>query len=57
MMVVHWGNTNSKHNHSTTAYLADNWDKISSDRRGSILALILIKILCFLPGSNLMSML
>ncbi|KAA8518213.1 hypothetical protein F0562_015687 [Nyssa sinensis] len=35
MMLVHWGNTNSKHNHSTTAYWADNWDKISSDRRGN----------------------
>ncbi|KAL1821056.1 hypothetical protein ACET3Z_015925 [Daucus carota] len=34
MMLVHWGNTNSKHNHSTTAYWADNWDKISPDRRG-----------------------
>ncbi|KAG2403424.1 glucuronoxylan glucuronosyltransferase [Vigna angularis] len=34
MMLVHWGNTNSKHNHSTTAYWADNWDKISSNRRG-----------------------
>ncbi|KRH33103.1 hypothetical protein GLYMA_10G099700v4 [Glycine max] len=34
MMLVHWGNTNTKHNHSTTAYWADNWDKISSDRRG-----------------------
>ncbi|TXG70461.1 hypothetical protein EZV62_005396 [Acer yangbiense] len=35
MMLVHWGNTNSKHNHSTTAYWADNWDKISSIRRGN----------------------
>ncbi|XP_058210081.1 uncharacterized protein LOC131322685 [Rhododendron vialii] len=35
MMLVHWGNTNSKHNHSTTAYWADNWDQISSDRRGN----------------------
>ncbi|PSS21155.1 Glucuronosyltransferase 47 A [Actinidia chinensis var. chinensis] len=35
MMLVHWGNTNSKHNHSTTAYWADNWDHISSDRRGN----------------------
>ncbi|KVH94734.1 Exostosin-like protein [Cynara cardunculus var. scolymus] len=35
MMLVHWGNTNSKHNHSTTAYWADNWDKISSDARGN----------------------
>ncbi|OMO63122.1 Exostosin-like protein [Corchorus capsularis] len=35
MMLVHWGNTNSKHNHSTTAYWADNWDKISPDRRGN----------------------
>ncbi|OIW12070.1 hypothetical protein TanjilG_15310 [Lupinus angustifolius] len=34
MMLVHWGNTNTKHNHSTTAYWADNWDKIPSDRRG-----------------------
>ncbi|KAM7265504.1 hypothetical protein ACFE04_003187 [Oxalis oulophora] len=34
MMLVHWGNTNSKHNHSTTAYWADNWDTISSSRRG-----------------------
>lgn len=34
MMLVHWGNTNSKHNHSTTAYWADNWDKIPSDKRG-----------------------
>ncbi|KAM7524539.1 hypothetical protein LguiA_014441 [Lonicera macranthoides] len=35
MMLVHWGNTNSRHNHSTTAYWADNWDLISSDRRGN----------------------
>ncbi|CAI9100042.1 OLC1v1036962C3 [Oldenlandia corymbosa var. corymbosa] len=35
MMLVHWGNTNSKHNHSTTAYWADNWDTISSERRGN----------------------
>lgn len=35
MMLVHWGNTNSKHNHSTTAYWADSWDDISSDRRGN----------------------
>ncbi|KAL6953064.1 adenylosuccinate synthase, partial [Sarracenia purpurea var. burkii] len=35
MMLVHWGNTNSKHNHSTTAYWADNWDQIPSDRRGN----------------------
>ncbi|XP_050227450.1 uncharacterized protein LOC126677057 [Mercurialis annua] len=34
MMLVHWGNTNTKHNHSTTAYWADNWDKISSDQIG-----------------------
>ncbi|KAL5744044.1 hypothetical protein ACOSP7_026901 [Xanthoceras sorbifolium] len=35
MMLVHWGNSNSKHNHSTTAYWADNWDNISSIRRGN----------------------
>ncbi|KAJ8528549.1 hypothetical protein K7X08_022241 [Anisodus acutangulus] len=35
IMLVHWGNTNSKHNHSTTAYWGDNWDPISSDRRGN----------------------
>lgn len=35
MMLVHWGNTNSKHNHSTTAYWADNWDRIPSERRGN----------------------
>ncbi|XP_047315383.1 uncharacterized protein LOC124919231 [Impatiens glandulifera] len=35
MMLVHWGNTNSKHNHSTTAYWADNWDSISPERRGN----------------------
>ena len=35
MMLVHWGNTNSKHNHSTTAYWADNWDSIPSNRRGN----------------------
>ncbi|CAJ1967532.1 unnamed protein product [Sphenostylis stenocarpa] len=34
MMLVHWGNTNSKHNHSTTAYWADNWDRIPSNKRG-----------------------
>lgn len=34
MMLVHWGNTNSKHNHSTTAYWADTWDTIPSDKRG-----------------------
>ncbi|GJT73770.1 exostosin family protein [Tanacetum coccineum] len=35
MMLVHWGNTNSKHNHSTTAYWGDNWDEVSPDRRGN----------------------
>lgn len=35
MMLVHWGNTNSKHNHSTTAYMADNWDHIPIERRGT----------------------
>lgn len=35
MMLVHWGNTNSKHNRSTTAYWADNWDHIPSQRRGN----------------------
>ncbi|PQP99077.1 uncharacterized protein Pyn_37799 [Prunus yedoensis var. nudiflora] len=35
MMLVHWGNTNSKHMHSTTAYWADNWDTIPSDKRGN----------------------
>ncbi|KAG8371916.1 hypothetical protein BUALT_Bualt12G0012600 [Buddleja alternifolia] len=34
-MLVHWGNTNSKYNHSTTAYWADNWNTISPDRRGN----------------------
>lgn len=34
MMLVHWGNTNSKHNHSTTAYWGDNWDSIPSSQRG-----------------------
>ncbi|KAJ4837513.1 hypothetical protein Tsubulata_037183 [Turnera subulata] len=45
MMLVHWGNTNSKHNHSTTAYWADNWDRISSDKRG--------KHRCFDPDKDL----
>lgn len=35
MMLVHWGNTNSKHNHSTTAYWGDNWDNIPSSKRGN----------------------
>lgn len=35
MMLVHWGNTNSKHNHSTTAYWLDNWDRISPEKRGN----------------------
>lgn len=35
MMLVHWGNTNLKHNGSTTAYFGDNWNTISSDRRGN----------------------
>ncbi|CAN6454171.1 unnamed protein product [Victoria cruziana] len=34
MMLVHWGNTNTKHNHSTTAYWADNWDHIPIEERG-----------------------
>ncbi|KAM2229953.1 hypothetical protein ACFX1S_014417 [Malus domestica] len=34
-MLVHWGNTNSKHKHSTTAYWADNWNEISSEKRGN----------------------
>ncbi|KAI3996940.1 hypothetical protein MKX01_021216 [Papaver californicum] len=35
MMLAHWGNTNSKHNHSTTAYWLDNWDAIPSSSRGN----------------------
>lgn len=35
MMLVHWGNTNTKHNHSTTAYWGDIWDSIPSSRRGN----------------------
>ncbi|KAL2535080.1 Exostosin family protein [Abeliophyllum distichum] len=35
MMLVHWGNTNSKYNYSTTAYLPDSWNHISSQRRGN----------------------
>ncbi|KAK1288944.1 putative glucuronoxylan glucuronosyltransferase F8H [Acorus calamus] len=35
MMLVHWGNTNSKHNHSTTAYWPDSWDHIPFDKRGN----------------------
>ncbi|KAL3687747.1 hypothetical protein R1sor_014056 [Riccia sorocarpa] len=34
MMLVHWGNTHSKHNYSTTAYPDDNWDKIPKEWRG-----------------------
>ncbi|KAL8142927.1 hypothetical protein V2J09_015959 [Rumex salicifolius] len=45
MMLVHWGNTNSKHNHSTSAYWADNWDMISEARRG--------KHPCFDPSKDL----
>ncbi|KAL9241303.1 hypothetical protein vseg_015433 [Gypsophila vaccaria] len=35
IMLVHWGNTNSKHKRSTTAYWADNWNNISPERRGN----------------------
>ncbi|XP_078440499.1 putative glucuronoxylan glucuronosyltransferase F8H [Wolffia australiana] len=35
MMLVHWGNTNSKYNHSTTAYSPDNWDPIPLEKRGN----------------------
>ncbi|RCV46313.1 hypothetical protein SETIT_9G521600v2 [Setaria italica] len=35
MMLVHWGNTNTKHKNSTSAYWADNWDHIPLDRRGN----------------------
>ncbi|KAI5056841.1 hypothetical protein GOP47_0028659 [Adiantum capillus-veneris] len=35
MMLVHWGNTNIKHNHSTTGYFGDNWDHIPISERGS----------------------
>ncbi|KAL2630097.1 hypothetical protein R1flu_014783 [Riccia fluitans] len=34
MMLVHWGNTNSKYNYSTTAYWDDNWDRIPRVWRG-----------------------
>lgn len=33
-ILVHWGNTNSKHKGSTTAYLADNWNDIPKEWRG-----------------------
>ncbi|MCO5614912.1 hypothetical protein L7F22_069197 [Adiantum nelumboides] len=35
MMLVHWGNTNSIHNCSTTGYRADNWDPIPISERGN----------------------
>lgn len=35
IMLVHWGNTNSKYNHSTTAYFGDVWDPIPIERRGT----------------------
>ncbi|XP_078442149.1 uncharacterized protein LOC144711888 isoform X2 [Wolffia australiana] len=35
MMLVHWGNTNSKHNYSTTAYWQDNWDRVPLEKRGN----------------------
>ncbi|XP_078442274.1 uncharacterized protein LOC144711981 [Wolffia australiana] len=34
-MLVHWGNTNSKHSHSTTGYWLDNWDIIPLEKRGN----------------------
>jgi hypothetical protein len=33
-ILVHWGNTNSKHKGSTTAYPADNWNDIPKEWRG-----------------------
>ncbi|XP_042510096.1 uncharacterized protein LOC122085578 isoform X2 [Macadamia integrifolia] len=45
MMLVHWGNTNSKHNQSTTAYWADKWDQIPAHKRGNHL--------CFDPEKDL----
>ncbi|XP_076891132.1 uncharacterized protein LOC143542431 [Bidens hawaiensis] len=35
IMLVHWGNTMTKHNHSTTAYWGDDWDAISFNDRGN----------------------
>ncbi|OWM67216.1 hypothetical protein CDL15_Pgr000668 [Punica granatum] len=35
MMLVQWGNTNTKHKGSTTAYWGDNWNDISAERRGN----------------------
>lgn len=35
MMVVHWGNTNTKYNYSTTGYYPDNWDRIPLEDRGN----------------------
>lgn len=35
MMLVHWGNTNAKHNYSTTGYYPDNWDHIPIAERGN----------------------
>lgn len=34
MMLTHWGNTNTKHKTSTTAYFPDNWDRIPPEWRG-----------------------
>ncbi|KAJ3674017.1 hypothetical protein LUZ60_006009 [Juncus effusus] len=34
IMLSHWGNTNTKHPNSTTAYWADMWDSIPSSKRG-----------------------
>lgn len=35
MMLVHWGNTNSKYNYSTTGYAPDNWNPIPITERGN----------------------
>lgn len=34
MMLVHWGNTNSKYNYSTTQYPPDKWDLVPKRWRG-----------------------
>ncbi|CAM6123952.1 unnamed protein product [Calypogeia fissa] len=35
MMLVHWGNTNSKYNYSTSAYSPDNWNMVPKYWRGN----------------------
>ena len=53
LLISHWGNTMTKHNHCTTTYQADRWDVPFDPSTGLPLASIIGAHRCYDPDKDL----